>query len=332
MRHHFALPLAAALLLASSSLRAQDDSPSYSLRSYTINDFLARWTAHLDTKPFLLSLPRADAQQEMEQVRERETQDLIASIKLYLEPKYREHDAEQSLLAAAPGVLVLRATDAQHAWVQRFFSELRQQTRSFHIETSVMTVLEGDLGALGLGDEPSVLGNAETQAAFLEKAKSLKQIDILQAPSIIALNGQRATMSTVSQTSYIKRYDEIDLIEPERKRIIDPVIDIAKEGLEWEMRALALPDGSIGLESELEVSELVRPIPQKETPYGKVSVPEVRTKRVQSTVRLRPGQALVLRSNPTDGKRLVLLLKATPIEPGDLEAPGKDSAPSERKR
>lgn len=329
------LLLIAALALCGSALRAQAEPRSYTLRIYALQDLSFRMSTGGTVETFDRKKLSEAEMEELQRTRQREAEALEEMVRIYMEPKFDTTDPEQRIRIGEGHIaLLLSATAEQHEWTAKFLESLRRSSLCFEVETHVLTVPESSLAELALGDAPSILGDAAATTAFLEKAKKLKQIDLLQAPKILSLNGQRATISTMSQTSYIKRYDEIDLIEPQRQRIIDPVIDVAKQGLEWKLRAVALPDRSIGLQSDLEVSELVRPIPQKETPYGKISVPEVRTKRVQSTVRLRPGQCLVLSSNPTDGKRLVLLLRATPVEMGDLDRAGKEPAaePSERKR
>ncbi|MBL8898466.1 MAG: hypothetical protein JNM84_12595 [Planctomycetes bacterium] len=234
------------------------------------------------------------------------------------------------------GTLVASMTLSQHQWLERFLVALSKQPRHQQIlvETHILMVPTGQCEALGLGDTPSVLVDAASEQAFLEKAKATNQIDMLSAPRVSIWNGERATISTLEQTAYIKRFDVIDIVEPGRQRLIDPVIDVVEHGLVWEMRGVLLPEGTIGMESILAISELVRPMEERKTEHGVVGVPEVKTTRVQSTVQVKAGQTFVLSAHPSDGKRLVLLLKATPIEAGDLEQAGKEPAaePSVRKR
>ncbi|MBL8768628.1 MAG: hypothetical protein JNL94_14725 [Planctomycetes bacterium] len=120
----------------------------------------------------------------------------------------------------------------------------------------------------------------------------LKDVDVLAQPSIITSGGQRATISTINQVSYVADF-EIN-VNGDRP-IVDPEIRVVQEGLLLDLCPIIDADGeTIRLIPRLEVDTLQRPIREFETEIGGVAELTIQVPFVEK-VRWEP-EPLELRS------------------------------------
>lgn len=320
------LPLLLTSTMALSG-RAQEVPPKNVLIFYAIKDLVLRLARPNRTieAPTPIEVANEDPRGSS---RLQAAIDFAALCETFITPPLNAGSTKDQRISATATTLLANVWPVQHEWIRSFRQSFLDggETSQLLLELRVLKVPESALQTLGLSDEPMVLDTAEREQAFLDQAIKLDQVDVLNAPSILVLNGQWANLSTLNQKSYIKRYDVIEYVEPGRMRLVDPVVDAVSEGLLWDLRTVRLPGDTVGIESKLSISELTEPMAELETPYGKIALPEVKTTRIESVVRVKPGQCFVLMAHPSNQQRLVVMLKASNVEVEHVVEQGTPSA------
>lgn len=181
------------------------------------------------------------------------------------------------------------------------------------------------------------VAEAEALLAKLSKAEGAEQV---AAPSILAMDGQRANVSVLNQVSYIQ---DFDVAKADGGAVVaDPVIGVIAEGLAIELRARQSVDGqSVQLECDSTWSEIDRPIPEVTTRIGgqevKIQCPEVRVQRAQAGLTMPLGGYALIAGGQfigagDNGRERVLLIRVDavelPVEAGQDDPPGPDRSDS----
>lgn len=244
----------------------------------------------------------------------------------YLTPK-SERGGER-IEFAQNGALIASLSAEQHRWLSGFLTAQRQFTGLVKVETRMFKLPRGRLAKLGVGTSASLATPADRDA-LLEQFGAAGSVEFLTAPSLTAYANQRANVSVLNQVAYVKDYT-IEVVEPGAREIADPQVAVITEGLVLDLRATPLGDGVLGLDLQLQSSELLRPIRTLKLRLStanalevEIGLPEVTTVRIVSTVLVKDG-ASVLLSTPSQGsdEELALLVTATrvPANPTELEA------------
>jgi hypothetical protein len=102
-----------------------------------------------------------------------------------------------------------------------------------------------------------LLDSAELEAEDL-RLQRLEGMEVIAAPQIGLLNLQRASLNVTNELSYIKDYTRETIGE---QIIVDPVIDVVREGIALEITPIIHEDGqSISLDAQAWISTLKRPM------------------------------------------------------------------------
>jgi hypothetical protein len=153
---------------------------------------------------------------------------------------------------------------------------------------------------------------ASTFRAALAKAPTSQ----LDAPRLAKNPLQRAPISTLTQTLYVK---DFTLSRTGDTLIADPVVDVVNDGNTTDVIATWLPDGLLGLSCDVTFQELQKPIPQFETTLAKgihpvtIQLPRVTGVRLRQTAVLGKDSMVVLAAQRADGSWLCATVQAGPM-------------------
>ncbi|MCA8965495.1 MAG: hypothetical protein KDC48_11440, partial [Planctomycetes bacterium] len=121
-----------------------------------------------------------------------------------------------------------------------------------------------------------------------------------------------ATASSLNQTAYVRDFEVEQLGD---KAVASPVVDVITDGIDGRVMVLYEPDGRIGLDCEVSVSEVLRPIPTAEVdlgvagaPKGVVQLPRVRGVRLRQVAHLVNGEVAVVAAPRAEGGFLVAMI------------------------
>jgi len=151
-------------------------------------------------------------------------------------------------------------------------------------------------GSGGLSAQFTYLDDTEVEAILRAVQKS-ERVNTIVAPSLIISNNERASLSAINQISYIKDFD-VEIAQA--AQIADPIVDVISDGVILDVRPVVHPDRRfITLELRPTVSQLVRPIPERDVSFavgnsGRLQLPELEVQRVRTTVTVPDGGTLLL--------------------------------------
>jgi len=271
---------------------------------------------------------RADPEEaERQEWAEAETRRLADVLREYVRPPLADDESIQTFGAGRIGVVA--RTDRQ-SWVREFLNEQRRShDRLFQIETRFVRLPDDDFHhVFGDGEVPIVLDSVEA-ADLDEELQRLSRVDILASPRLVVRNRMKASIRVMNQLSYVKEYVVHENVYPDQEALIVPVIENLDDGVFMETRATSFVERGIGIELELVVSEVERPIPRVVTDFGPIATPEVHRAEVTSRMFLTPGATAVFPSGIGE-QRLVALVRVREFrfeESGPL-----DPVPARRER
>ncbi len=168
------------------------------------------------------------------------------------------------------------------------------------------------------------IAEAEALLAKLNEAEGVEQV---AAPSIVAMDGQRANVSVLNQVSYIQ---DFDVAKTDAGAVVaDPIIGVVTEGVVIELRARQSADGhSVQLECDSTWSEIARPIPEVTTRIGeqevKIQCPEVKVQRTRAGLTMPLGGYALIGDGQAIGagensRERVLIIRVDAVEfPGEV--------------
>lgn len=225
--------------------------------------------------------------------------------------------AQERIQADEQGWLVCYLRPEQHDWLARFLALQRESERQWLAEVSAewFSMSTGDVAALDM-DGSALLLDGEDAVARIRQQLVRARADHLVAPRVTAFPGQHAELSSLSEVSYVKEY-KLEIVEPGRQEIADPVVDVIQEGFVMKLRALQTGDALYGLRLDCSASELERPIPTRRFKLSpahptevEIGMPQLRTAQVEATVLVPDGGGVLLVTNGiTEGRSLAILVQ-----------------------
>lgn len=229
---------------------------------------------------------------------------------------------QERIQADEQGWLVCYLRPEQHDWLARFIELQQTHERNWMamVETGWYTLGARDLAELQLTSSAVLLEDS----AHVERFQRLLEqsgAERLSAPSVTTYPGQLADLSALNQVSYVKEY-KLEIVEPGRQEIADPVVDVIQEGVTMNVRVLQTGDDLYGLRLACASAEIERPIPTRSFKLSpahptevEVAVPQVRTAKVDATVLVPDGGGVLLvTSGLTNDRSLVILIRFRRIE------------------
>lgn len=141
-------------------------------------------------------------------------------------------------------------------------------------------------------------------------------VEMVAAPRLATMDGQRGSVSILSQRAYVSDYEVFHIDED---WIADPVIDVLQDGIMVDVTAKVLEGERVDLDATVEISEFLRfdderiEIDPSMEPVT-IQMPRMRTMRfAQNTVLADGGSILVGRTGEPDGREIWVLLRAQRI-------------------
>ncbi len=245
----------------------------------------------------------------------------------YMRPKLT--DPKGNLHLFNDGVLALTGSDEQHAWTRQFLDVQRRTTGMVEIQVRLVTVPEGRMRTLGV-EGSSALYENDVKLDALMHGLTGEDIEWITAPRVLTHLRQRAQISVLNQVAYLEDY-ELVVVEPGSVEIIDPVVGVVQEGTFLEILNAPVEPGVFGIDLNLDLSTLERPIPTKTIQVGadrrefEIGQPKVTTVNVSSKMLLRDGAtALLISPDPTRDVDLGVFITLrhvleVPVDPDEHE-------------
>lgn len=182
----------------------------------------------------------------------------------------------------------------------------------------------------GLSLQWTILGDADV-AMIVRAVEKTNKANLLTAPILTASNTQRATVTMVSQTSYIK---DFDVEVAQTAFIADPVIGTIQDGFALDVRPTISNDRKyVTLEVQPTVATILKPIPTFSTSLSGTStpvtiqMPELRISRAQTTIKVPDGGSVMIgglkRIQQVDRKSGIPLFSEIPLVGSVFSRKGK---------
>lgn len=287
------------------------------------------------------STPPTDA----ERVAERAVQ-WQSMLRLWIEPQLTPELDRLELLAN--GTLIAQLPAEGQAWLDRFLTLQRGERTQFTSEFRILEASKGTFDALlpaGKQDPTLESSTLELRGHTLESAtvdgngilrpganlltpqdverlltaaKSQPGVNLLMAPKLMQFTRSRANLSTYDEVAYIKEWT-VEVIEPGQRSIAVPNIATVRDGLSVAVRGVQMHKGLLGLEIEVALSVVKRPLRTRTVRLDveggrdvEVGLPEVQSQRLRSHLALEPGRSAYFRGpSTTAGKETLVVLTVT---------------------
>jgi hypothetical protein len=237
--------------------------------------------------------------------------DLLETVRTFMSPPF---DPErQGLKIEKMGsrrLLLAYLQPAQRLWLENFLA-YQAEADQWQGLIRMQVILAPDKIVLGSGGDASVFSNyKEVEAAT--KAFEQAGADMLLAPSLMTLPGQKAVLTISNQVAYIAGW-ALTKVQPSGATIADPTIEVVEDGLTLSARAFQVGEGLYGIAIEVEMAQLEQPIVTRTITIQEqdfeIGIPEVTTAKISSAALLPDGAGVMLRSPDfKDGRTLVLLV------------------------
>jgi len=222
------------------------------------------------------------ALEELEKLRERAmsaSKELLDAVRTHMQPPFDPEAGELGLIVEGTALLV-RATRAQQDWVRDFLSLQRRKNGLLHLQSTMLRVPAGTAAELGIEGSAEIFASKASFDPLRQRIEAMQGAEIVSAPMVATRTRQRAVVAVLQQVAYVKDVHLV-VVEPGGVEIVDPEIDVVQEGIQLELRGLALPGERFALEVDLENTTLERPIPTRTIEVGAerhpvtISTPEV---------------------------------------------------------
>ncbi|MDA1265772.1 MAG: hypothetical protein O2816_11890 [Planctomycetota bacterium] len=256
--------------------------------------------------------------------------DLRTAIAEYMQPELLQ-DA-QTLRTLNGGALILLGSEQQHVWTRQFLDLQRKTNGLLDMQARLLTVPDGVLESMGIESSAKIYPSQEAFAPILEALLAKPGVEVVTTPRLMTFPRQRANVSVINQVAYVKDYDLV-VVEPGAVEIVDPVIDVIQEGVTLDLWCVPIERGVFGLDAEMQVATLERPIPTSTLQIGNlrhevsISLPHVTEVGVSSRMSLPDGAvAVLITPDPAEQVHLVMVLSLryvseAALEGGDLGPP-----------
>lgn len=225
-------------------------------------------------------------------------QNLVAAIEELAHPAFA--GPQQAVQAIGEGQITILGNAAQRDWVRGFLAELRRDPSLITVRVQVILLPKGQLMQLLPDGVPRFVGADELEQVRARTA----DFDTLNSPQVAVWPGQRAELSVLDQTAYIKDYS-VEVVNGEQ--IVDPEIDVLSTGLEFDVRVAPVAPGRFALRSEFSLTSAKRPFPKHTVRVGAlqtevtVELPQVERMKVEGRFDVALGTAVLLGGFAPDG-------------------------------
>lgn len=239
-----------------------------------------------------------------------------------------DKDGEASIAPRERTVVVRQRARAMEAIAAALAARRRAAQRLVAIEARFLALPHENESARALPRGLHVIDASQAER-LLARCRTDADARLLHAPRLTAFDGQLANVVTANQVAYVAG---LELEAAPGTLVADPVVGTLQEGTALAVRARRLGDGWVGLELDLQVATLLRPIPELRTRFGTLQVPQVVAQALSGHVRVPDGGWVLvagLADVPADGGTpgtLLILVRAKSV---DLDA---DGAPGGRGR
>ena len=278
-------------------------------------------------------LARLEAARELRQRVRSAADGLLAALRAYMEPPFVPAQHEVQLISDS--MLLVHASPAQQAWVERFLEVQREDTAMIDVQIRILHVPLGLLARMGVESSASILESEAQSDDLLRTLLAHDGVREVTAPRLLTYPRQRANLSVTNQVAYISEY-ELRVVEPGAVEIADPMIDVIREGVVFELAAVPLGDGRIGVDVDLTHSSLERPIRTVTRVIGAgrhevtIGKPEVTEVGVHTRLIMRAGAtAVFVTPDPVQDLDMATLVRLRRVVPSEL---GLDRVPAAGER
>lgn len=218
-------------------------------------------------------------------------------IETHLEPPSEQSAAQ--VLATESGQLMVLAIPEQQQWVAEFLRLQREETRVFLLVTFLYAVPSGSLDELFDGSPDGALVNTGIGQEALRERVLERGGERLSAPVMALEPRQRGALALTSQRSFVIDWSA-HRVEPDRRVVLDPRIEVVDEGTLVEARAVTLPGERLGLEVSFTAAEIEEPVPTErvevhaDAPAQEVSRVTQRVRSARTSLVLSGGHVALL--------------------------------------
>ena len=192
-----------------------------------------------------------------------------------------------------------------------------------NVEARVIVAPRDALAVRPTAQDPVRFLDPTQVESILRAVEKSQHVEVISAPSLSAFDGQRASISTINQVSYVQDY-EVEV--GNTTTISDPVVGIVQEGLVLDIRSILSKDRKfLTVELEGTWSKVGRPIAEMEVELAagvdkvKIQLPEVTSTRLRANATMRSGSHVLVGGGPLfekDGKAFqrMILLRANLVD------------------
>lgn len=235
-----------------------------------------------------------------------------------VDPKWERIQADES------GWLVCYLRPEQHLWLERFLALQNRAERNWLAETETrwFTLSQEQARALRLDGSARLLEGADDVASMLAELERAGG-ESVTAPRLSTFPGRSAEVSVMNQVSYVKEY-RLEIVEPGRREIADPVVDVIQEGVGMDVRVLQVADDLYGMRISCSSAEIERPIPTRRFHLSpshpsevEVAMPQVLTAQVDATVLIPDGGGVLLLASGLGGGRILAIVASFRRQPAE---------------
>jgi hypothetical protein len=254
-------------------------------------------------------------------------QNLVTAIEELAQPRFTgPHQKVQSI---GDGQLTVAGTAAQRDWVRGLLAEMRRDASPITVSALVILLPKGGLAKYLPDGIPRFVGAdelAEVRARIADEER-------LNCPRVAVFPCQRASLSVIDQTAYIKDYS-VEVVN--EQMIVDPEIAVLDTGLELDLRVAPVAPGRFALRSEFSLTSARRPFATRTVQVGPnksevtIQLPEVEKMNVSGRFDVALGTAVLLgcfspagvpalHSASEEPKEVLLVVEVQRTPPAPLE-------------
>lgn len=316
MMERMAIEFAAMALAEQVESGTSEDPLSASLGSFALQQVAASQKQQQDEIQLLAALGYVDSLEETA-FPFASASDLLENVTLYMQPPFDPQVQElKTEVVGDTRVLMGYLMPEQHAWLSHF---LDLQRHGAGTQVLMETVLVTASAKQFPWDGGTALIMNETESTDeLMKEFLATGADILSSPRVIALLGQEAVVSVLSQISFISDWS-LETVQPGDRQVADPKIEVLPSGIELMSRVHVVEEGHLGLTLTLQASRVEEEIPTETIELGgqafEISRPELTTREIETSLIVPDGGSIVLRAPGfEEDEQLFLIMKVAMIQ------------------
>ena len=258
---------------------------------------------------------------------------------------------EWSLHITPNGTLVLRATPAQHEWMQAFLERNRSKELVVLVESQWIEGPKGAFQRMGIPAGPTAtVIEAKDRDRLHAACHDDAQYSELMSPRLVVNPLAIGTIYIGETIAYVKSY-KLETVQPGDVKLAVPEIVHVEEGMQLQAKTVLLDSNKLMLDLEAWNTVVRRPISTKSIRLAPdmpsdctIALPEIDRKSVQARCTLAPDAtvAFCLPVAGKDDREFLILLSARSMRASELQklpeekvstgsAPKKDAPPAPEK-